>query len=123
MHGQVRRVGDELALGVEQRAGKIEPLLDVDRVGGGLQPQAHLLGDRHVQVVEHFEHHRVHRGADGEARRARLDAAQHQVIERRDLGLPARLHHGGGVGLGDDRRPFDPVPRLQRLAQEYRREL
>jgi hypothetical protein len=37
------------------------------------------------------------------------DAAQHQVIVRRDLGLPARFHDGGGVGSAmmaglDDRR-------------------
>ena len=73
-----------LPCGVEQRAGEVEPLLDVDRVGGVLQLQAHLLGDRHEQVVEHLEHHRVDRGADGDARGARLDALEHEVIERRD---------------------------------------
>jgi hypothetical protein len=29
MHGYVWRVGDETALGIEQSAGKIKPLLDV----------------------------------------------------------------------------------------------
>ena len=32
----VRRVGDQRPLGVEHRAGEVEPLLDVDRVGGAL---------------------------------------------------------------------------------------
>ena len=41
---------------VEQGAGEIEPLLDVDRGRGVLQRDAHLLGDRHEQVVEHLEH-------------------------------------------------------------------
>jgi hypothetical protein len=39
---------------VENRAGEIEPLLDVHRGGGFLQRLAHLLGDRHEEVVEHF---------------------------------------------------------------------
>jgi chemotaxis signal transduction protein len=49
--------------GVEEGAGEVQPLLDVHRVGGVLQPQAHLLGDVHEQVVEHLEHHRVGLGA------------------------------------------------------------
>ena len=43
------------------------------------------------------------------------------MIARRDLGLPAGFDHGGRIGLGDDRRPFDLVAGLQRIAQEYRR--
>jgi hypothetical protein len=46
-------------VGVEHCAGEVEPLLDVHRIGGVLQRHAHLLGDRHEQVVEHFEQHRV----------------------------------------------------------------
>ena len=49
---------------VEDGAGEIEPLLDVDRIGGVLQRHAHLLGDRHEEVVEDFQHHRVGLGAD-----------------------------------------------------------
>ena len=59
------------AVAVEDRAGEIEPLLDVDRVGGVLQRHAHLLGDRHEEVVEHLEHDRIGLGAD----RARASAA------------------------------------------------
>ena len=65
MHRHVRGVGDQRAVAVEHRAGEIEPLLDVDRIGGVLQRHAHLLGDRHEQIVEHFEHDRIGAGADG----------------------------------------------------------
>ena len=54
---------------VEHRAGEIEPLLDVDRIGGVLQRHAHLLGDRHEQIVEDFEHDRVGFGAERGLRR------------------------------------------------------
>ena len=64
MHRHVRRVGDQVALRVEQRAGEIEALLDVDRVRGVRERHAHLLGDRHEQVVEHFEQHGIGVGAD-----------------------------------------------------------
>ena len=37
MHRHVRRVGDQLTALVENRAGEIEPLLDVDRIGRGSQ--------------------------------------------------------------------------------------
>lgn len=55
MHRDVGRVGDQLPLGVEQGAGEVEPLLDVDRLRGLLQGDAHLFGDRHEQVVEDLE--------------------------------------------------------------------
>ena len=64
MHRHVRRVGDQRPSCVEHRAGEVEPLLDVHRIGGVLQRDAHLLGDRHEQVVEHLQHHRVGFGAD-----------------------------------------------------------
>ena len=64
MHRHVRRVGDQRAVCVEDRAGEVEPLLDVHRVGGVLQRHAHLLGDRHEQVVEHLQHHRIGLRAD-----------------------------------------------------------
>ena len=52
MHRHVRRIGDEASLTVEHRAGKVEPLLDVDRIGGVLQRHPHLLGDRHEEMIE-----------------------------------------------------------------------
>ena len=73
---------------VEQRAGKIQPLLDIHRVARVLQHHAHLFGDRHEQVVEDLEHHRIDRGADRVAAAQCLEAGQHQMIARGDLGLP-----------------------------------
>ena len=52
-----------LPCGVKQRAAKVQALFDVDRVGGVLQLQAHLLGNVHEQVVKHLQQHRVCRGA------------------------------------------------------------
>ena len=90
---------------VEQRAGEIEPLLDVDRVRGVLQRSAHLLGDRHEQVVEDLEHHRIDLGADRAARCSRgTTRSSTRWSSARDARLPAGLDHGGGVRLGDDRR-------------------
>ena len=76
MHRHVRRVGDQRAGAVEDRAGEIQPLLDVDRIGGVLQRHAHLLGDRHEEVVEHFQHDRVGLGAERRLPALLLDAAQ-----------------------------------------------
>ena len=64
MHRHVRGIGHQCAVGGEDRTGEVEPLLDVDRVGGVLQRHSHLLGDRHEQVVEHFEHDRIGISAD-----------------------------------------------------------
>ncbi len=61
---------------VEQRAGEVEPLLDVDRVRGVRERHAHLLGDRHEEVVEHLEQHRIGVGADRLARRAAAGRAR-----------------------------------------------
>ena len=83
MHRHVRRVRDQVAVGIEQRAGKIEPLLDVDRIRRILQRHAHLLGDRHEQVVEDFEQHRVGRACRSHVSRCERDRAlQHQMVAR-----------------------------------------
>ena len=102
MHRHVRRVGDQRAVAVEHRAGEIEPLLDVHRIGGVLQRHAHLLGDRHEQIVEHFEHHRVGVGADGARPLKLLHPPQHQMVLRREFGLPAVLDDDGLMRLDDD---------------------
>ncbi len=89
---------------VEQRAREIEPLFDVDRRRGVRERHAHLLGDGHEQIVEHFQQHRVDARADGAGPLQRLHAPQDQVIQRRDFGAPAGLDHDRGVALADDRR-------------------
>ena len=120
MDRHVRRVGDQAAVAVEDGAGEVEPLLDVDRIGGVLQRHAHLLGDRHEEVVEDLEHHRVGVGADRGALRQRDDAAEHDVVARGDLGLPAGLDDDGLVRLDDQRRRRRPLARLQVLRGDDR---
>ena len=110
MHRHVRRVGDQAAVGVEDRARKVEPLLDVDRVRGGLQADPHLFGDRHEQVVEDLEHDRVGPGVHLGLAGPRRYPGKQQVAAVAHDGPPARLDHGGGEFLGDDGRAVDGVP-------------
>ena len=117
MHRHVRRVGDEAPLAVEHGAGKVEPLLDVDRIGGVLQRHAHLLGDRHEEMIEDLEHDRIGLGADRLAPRDRLDAGQENVVLRRDRGPPALFDDDRLMRLDDERRPIDGGAGRQRLAQ------
>ena len=102
MHRHVRRVGDERGVGGEHRAGEVQPLLDVDRIGGVLQRHAHLLGDRHEQIVEYLEHHRVGGGADRALPFERHDALEQKVVLGGDFGLPAVLDDNRLVRLDDD---------------------
>ena len=122
MHRHVRRVGHQEALGIEDGAGEVQPLLDVHAHRGVLQHRAGLFGDVHEQVVEQLQQHRIGPiAAGGDARRQRLGAAQHHVVERGDFRGPAGLHHGGGVGLADQRRTGDAIARQQLGAIEHRR--
>ncbi len=63
----VRGVGDQGAARVEDGARKVQPLLDVDRIGGGAQGLAHLLGAGHEAAVEHLQHDGIDIRADGRA--------------------------------------------------------
>ena len=90
---------------VEDRAGEVEPLLDVHRIGGVLQRHAHLLGDRHEQVVEDLQHHRI--GRRCRWRRAAGSATTRVSTRwflRGERGLPAVLDDDGLVRLDDERR-------------------
>ena len=111
-------VFDEAAFTIEQCAGKVEPLLDVDRIGGVLQRHAHLLGDRHEEVVEDFEHHRIGLRADRLAPGERLDPSQHDVILGRDRSAPTMFHDDRLIGIYDERRPVEGGADGQRLAQD-----
>ncbi len=118
MHRHVRRVGDQRAVAVEHRAGEVEPLLDVDRIGGVLQRHAHLLGDRHEQIVEHFEHHRIGAGCRWRGARASFSRPpQHQMILRGELGPPAVLDDDRLVRLDDDGGAGHLVAGRERVAR------
>ncbi len=122
MHRHVRRVCHQIALRIEDGTGEVQPLLDVYAHRGVLQHRTGLLGHVHEQVVEQFEQHRIGPAAvRRDARRETFGAAQRHVIERRDLGCPSRFHHGGGIGLADQRGAGDAVARQQVGAIEHRR--
>ena len=91
----MRRVGHQLAFGVEHRAGKIEPLLDVDasrRCSASGRPSARR---RHEEIVEHFEQHRV-----GVACRSALASSRGGTCGAASGGPASR-----------DRRPASPARR------------
>ena len=113
MHGHVRGVRNQSPLGIEHRTRKIESLLDVDRMRGVLQTVAHLLGNRHEEVVEDLEHDWIGLRAQGLTLGARAHALQQQIAARCALRLPASLDNGGGGRLRDDGRPGDAMARLQ----------
>ncbi len=47
MDGNMRRIGDQPAVSIEERAGEIHALFDIDRMGGVGQHRSHLLCHRH----------------------------------------------------------------------------
>ena len=59
VHRHMRCVRHERAIRIENRAGKIKPLLDVYRRRRVLERDAHLLGNGHEEIVEDFEQHRI----------------------------------------------------------------
>jgi hypothetical protein len=83
-----------------------------------LQRHAHLLGNRHEQIVEHFQHDRIGGGADRALPLERDSALEDEVVLRRDRGLPAFLQDDGLVRLDDDGGAIDPVARGDLRAQE-----
>jgi hypothetical protein len=48
-------IGHQLSVLVEDGAGKIQPLFDVDGVAGVLQSYSHFVGDGAEKVVEDFQ--------------------------------------------------------------------
>ena len=52
---------------------------------------AHLLGDRHEEIVEYLEHHRIDGGADSDAAFRCLDALQQQMTARGESWRASRV--------------------------------
>ena len=83
MHRHVRRVGDQVALGVEQRAGEIEPLLDVDRVRGVLRAAAPICSAIDMKRLLNTSSITGIDAVPMATRAGRaLDALEHEMIER-----------------------------------------
>ena len=121
VHRHMRCIGNQRAVCVKHSAGKIQPLLDVDRMGRVLQPITHLLGNRHEQVAEDLQHHRVRIGAQ----RAPLGTGdmpiEHQITQRREGPAPTCIDQRGRGGLGHDGRSLHGLPGLQGLSPIERR--
>lgn len=113
MHRNVRGIGDQIAVGVEEGAGEVEPLLDVDGVRGVLQADAHLLGDGHEEAVEDLQHHRVGFGAGRDPVGTRPGPGQQEVAGLARPGLPVGVEDRGRVLFGDDRRAGEDIARAQ----------
>ncbi len=85
------------------------------------QRDAHLLGDRHEKIVEHFEHHRVGPGADVDAARQRRHALHHEIAPLVNERAPARLDDRRRRGFPEDGRAKDEFARQHRIAVVDRR--
>ena len=113
-----------LASRIEDRAGEVEPLLDVDRARGLAQHRAHLLGDVHEQRVEHLEPHRVRRASRPPrplARRARDRVASCSSAAVRDGPAPARRDPAGRAVFAEQQRdPAAPQPGCERRPRAAR---
>ena len=112
--GMCGALATSAAVRVEHRAGEIQPLLDVDRIGGVLQRHAHLLGDRHEEVVEDLQHHRI--GARADARCAAGSGtarASTRWLRGVSSAAPAVLDDDGLVGLDDQRRAVHAMARAR----------
>ena len=117
MHRHMRRIGHQTPLGVKHRAGKIQPLFNVHRIGGVLQRHAHLLGDGHEQIVENLQQNRIRLGAYGDTRRQSLNAGEHNMVSGVDFRLPARLNHNGLVRFNQQSGAAHDLPAMQIFAQ------
>ena len=96
----MRRVGHQPAARVEQGAGEVEPLLDVDRMGRALQRRAHGLGHAHEAAVEQLQGDGVGRVGGDDAGGERHGAGQADQTVRLGRGAPAG--GDGDLGVGPD---------------------
>ena len=100
----VRGIRDERARAVEEGAGKIETLADVDRDGRGLQHGAHLLRDLHEPVVEQLELRGIGASRVDCGHLPRLVSREPERAVSQGRGGPAGLDDRRGVGLDDEGR-------------------
>ena len=103
------RVGNQIAVFVKDRTREIVAFFDVHRIGGVGEGRAHLFGNGHEQVVEHFQHHRIDLGADRLCAGQRRGAASEQGCPLRRI-LPAnQFQNVGASGFCQDRGALDHV--------------
>ena len=101
MNGDMRRVGDQPTLRIEDRAGEIQPLADVHRRGAALKRRAHFLGNTHEQPGEYLQPD----GIDRFLRRLfapRRDPFEQQRTLAQYARGPAGLDHHGRHRIDDE---------------------
>ncbi len=111
MGRDVRCLRDHAARAVKERAGKVEPFLDIGRVTGAAQGDAHLLGHAGEAVAD-----RVHSVTGFIVVCTRFSELEPDVAILIDPGVPARRNDRGRVELEDTRRAREAVARLQPFA-------
>ena len=121
MHRHMGRIGNERALRIEDRTGKIEALLDVHGMRRVLQSIAHLLGNRHEQIVEDLQHDRVGLGAHCMAQRPGLGTLKNQIPPHTQRGAPFGINQGGGSGFAHNGRAGQHIACAQSLTLIQRR--
>ena len=120
MHRNMRRVGDQIAGGVEQRTGEIQPLADVHRAGAVLQRAAHVFGDAHEAAIEQGQPGRVRARGIG-ALQAGAFRSHQQVATRGRADSPTGLQHQRRTGFDDQRRSVQGLADGELIAPVHRR--
>ena len=108
VYGHVRGIGYQAAAGIEDRTGKIEAFLDVDRLCGATQHLAHLRSDVHEQAVEDLDLRRVIDGAAMSIARSVAAAGEQRATWHRG-DFPTGLEHEGRVRLDEQQRSLHAV--------------
>ena len=79
MNRHMRRVRNQVPSSIKKRAREVQPFFDVHRLRRILQSIAHLLSDRHKQVIENFKHDWVSFGANDPLRHSGLNPIEDEV--------------------------------------------
>ena len=85
-----------------------------------MQRYAHLLGNRHEEIVENFEQDRIGTGAERVAARQRRCARQYEMVDRCHRAVPALFNDNGLMRLDDQRGPDNAMTGHKLVAPENR---
>jgi len=119
MYRDVRRVGDQVAGGIKQRTGKIQPFADIHRAGAVLQRVAHVFRDAHEAAVEQRQPGRVRTRRVWPAQ-AVACRAQQQVAAFSQGDPPAGFEHQRRAGFDDQRRPVQGLVNGELITLKHR---
>ncbi len=114
-HGRRVRLGDLVALGVEEPGAEVLGLADDRRVGDPEEDRAHLLRDRLERSADDAHEHGVRQPRSGVVGLCDPGAVDDDVPVTVDLGRQARRHDRRRVVLLDHGRPGDRLAGAQRL--------